>query len=121
MAKKKSPVELVQVQTNVQEIIETVVQEITETVVQENQDALQEFGPDIIVKKVRNAPKTTKTGVGARIIELILEGELSSKEIVAKVCDENPERKTTYSCVDWYKSKIKNGSIVVNQEEAQEA
>ena len=55
--------------------------------------------------------KTVKTGVGAQILQLIAEGELSNKEIVAKVLEDNPLRKTTYACVAWYKSQVAAGKI----------
>lgn len=55
--------------------------------------------------------KTVKTGVGAQILYLIAEGVLSNKEIVAKVLEDNPMRKTTYACVAWYKSQVTAGKI----------
>lgn len=55
--------------------------------------------------------KTVKTGVGAQILYLIAEGVLSNKEIVAKVLEDNPLRKTTYACVAWYKSQVAAGKI----------
>lgn len=55
--------------------------------------------------------KTVKTGVGAQILYLIAEGVLSNKEIVAKVLEDNPMRKTTYACVAWYKSQVAAGKI----------
>ena len=64
-----------------------------------------------IVNNAFKAPKTVKTGVGARILELIAEGKLSNKEIVAKVLEENPMRKTTYACVAWYKSQVRANKI----------
>lgn len=59
------------------------------------------------IKKV----KTVKTGVGSQILLLIAQGELSNKEIVAKVLEDNPMRKTTYACVAWYQSQVKAGKI----------
>lgn len=67
--------------------------------------------------------KTKKTGVGDQILMLIAEGMLTNKEIVAKVLADNPDRKTTYACVAWYKSQVKAGKIdlpVVETEEATE-
>ena len=58
--------------------------------------------------------KTEVTGVGSRIIELIKEGKLSNKEILEVVRSENPVRKTTYSCVAWYQSKLKKESLEVD-------
>lgn len=56
-------------------------------------------------------PKTRRTGVGKQILQLIAEGKLTNKEIVAKVLEDNPDRKTTYACVAWYKSQVKAGRI----------
>jgi len=55
--------------------------------------------------------KTVKTGVGKEILRLIAENRLTNKEIVAKVLSDNPERRTTYSCVAWYRSKVRSGQI----------
>jgi len=55
--------------------------------------------------------KTVKTGVGKQILQLISDGVLSNKEIVAKVLVDNPLRKTTYACVAWYKSQVSAGKI----------
>jgi len=55
--------------------------------------------------------KTVKTGVGAQILQHIADGVLSNKEIVAKVLEDNPLRKTTYACVAWYQSQVKAGKI----------
>jgi len=57
--------------------------------------------------------KTIKTGVGARVVELLTEGKLTSKEIVALVNEENPLRKTTYACVAWYKNDMKKKAKTV--------
>lgn len=72
--------------------------------------------------KVVKTVKTVKTGVGAQILFLIAQGELSNKEIVAKVLEDNPLRKTTYACVAWYKSQVAAGKIDLPQvtEEAEE-
>ena len=63
-----------------------------------------------LVKPMKKV-KTVKTGVGAQILYLIAEGVLSNKEIVAKVLEDNPLRKTTYACVAWYKSQVAAGKI----------
>lgn len=63
-----------------------------------------------IPKKIKQV-RTIKTGVGAQILYLIAEGVLSNKEIVAKVLENNPLRKTTYACVAWYQSQVKAGKI----------
>ena len=67
-------------------------------------------------KKIKQV-KTIKTGVGAQILYLIAQGELSNKEIVAKVLEDNPLRKTTYACVAWYKSQVTAGKIDLPQVE----
>lgn len=61
--------------------------------------------------KVMKVVKTVKTGVGQQILQHIADGVLSNKEILAKVLEDNPLRKTTYSCVAWYQSQIKAGKI----------
>lgn len=61
--------------------------------------------------KTMKIVKTVKTGVGSQILFLIAQGELSNKEIVAKVLEDNPLRKTTYACVAWYQSQVKAGKI----------
>jgi hypothetical protein len=63
-------------------------------------------------------PKTQRTGVGKQILQLIAEGKLTNKEIVAKVLEDNPDRKTTYACVAWYKSQVKAGRIDLPKVEA---
>jgi hypothetical protein len=70
--------------------------------------ALDEFGP---VVQTTHKVKTVKTGVGAQILQLIAEGVLTNKEIVARVLGENPMRKTTYACVAWYKSQVAAGKL----------
>lgn len=55
--------------------------------------------------------KTVKTGVGQQILQHIADGVLTNKEIVAKVLEDNPLRKTTYACVAWYQSQVKAGKI----------
>mgnify|MGYP001420219263 CR=1 FL=1 len=62
--------------------------------------------------------KTVVTGVGSRIVELIRAGELSNKEILARVRAEHPARKTTYACVAWYQSKLKKDALEVANEVA---
>ena len=59
------------------------------------------------IKKAIKVVKTVKTGVGVRVKELLEAGELTPKEIVALVNEENPARKTTYACVAWYKNDMK--------------
>jgi len=61
--------------------------------------------------KPKKKVKTVKTGVGAQILQLIADGVLSNKEIVAKVLEDNPLRQTTYACVAWYKSQVAAGKI----------
>ena len=63
------------------------------------------------VAKTMKKVKTVKTGVGAQILQLIADGVLSNKEIVAKVLEDNPLRQTTYACVAWYKSQVAAGKI----------
>lgn len=63
------------------------------------------------LKKPMKMVKTVKTGVGAQILQHIADGVLSNKEIVAKVLEDNPLRKTTYACVAWYQSQVKAGKI----------
>lgn len=66
---------------------------------------------NIATSKPMKKVKTVKTGVGSQILFLIAQGELSNKEIVAKVLEDNPMRKTTYACVAWYQSQVKAGKI----------
>ena len=66
---------------------------------------------NIATSKVHKVVKTVKTGVGSQILLLIAQGELSNKEIVAKVLEDNPMRKTTYACVAWYQSQVRAGKI----------
>lgn len=66
---------------------------------------------NLIQAKPMKKVKTVKTGVGAQILFLIAQGELSNKEIVAKVIEDNPMRKTTYACVAWYQSQVRAGKI----------
>lgn len=61
--------------------------------------------------KVHKVVKTVKTGVGQQILQHIADGILTNKEIVAKVLEDNPLRKTTYACVAWYQSQVKAGKI----------
>ena len=68
----------------------------------------------VTVKTIKKV-KTVKTGVGAQILFLIAEGVLSNKEIVAKVLEDNPLRKTTYACVAWYQSQVAAGKIDLPQ------
>jgi len=63
------------------------------------------------LKKPMRVVKTVKTGVGQQILQLLADGVLSNKEIVAKVLEDNPLRKTTYACVAWYQSQVKAGKI----------
>ena len=65
----------------------------------------------MVTTKTFNKVKTVKTGVGKQILQLISDGVLSNKEIVAKVLVDNPLRKTTYACVAWYKSQVSAGKI----------
>ena len=65
----------------------------------------------MVTTKTFKTVKTVKTGVGKQILQLIADGVLSNKEIVAKVLVDNPLRKTTYACVAWYKSQVSAGKI----------
>lgn len=65
----------------------------------------------VVTTKTMKVVKTVKTGVGSQILFLIAEGKLTNKEIVAKVLEDNPLRKTTYACVAWYKSQVAAGKI----------
>ena len=65
----------------------------------------------VVTTKTMKIVKTVKTGVGQQILCLIAQGKLSNKEIVAKVLEDNPMRKTTYACVAWYQSQVKAGKI----------
>lgn len=65
----------------------------------------------VVHTKTMKVVKTVKTGVGAQILELIAQGKLTNKEIVAQVLTDNPLRKTTYACVAWYKSQVAAGKI----------
>lgn len=65
----------------------------------------------IPLKKPMKVVKTVKTGVGQQILMLIAQGVLSNKEILAKVLEDNPARKTSYACVAWYQSQVKAGKI----------
>jgi len=67
------------------------------------------------VKKAMKIVKTVKTGVGSQILQLLADGVLSNKEIVAKVLEDNPLRKTTYACVAWYQSQVRAGKIDLPQ------
>lgn len=66
---------------------------------------------NLVTTKTHKVVKTVKTGVGQQILQLIANGVLSNKEIVAKVLEDNPLRKTTYACVAWYKSQVAAGKI----------
>lgn len=71
----------------------------------------------IVTTKAHKVVKTRKTGVGQQILTLIAEGKLTNKEIVTKVLEDNPERKTTYACVAWYQSQVRAGKIDLPQVE----
>ena len=72
---------------------------------------------NLVTVKTMKVVKTVKTGVGQQILLLIAQGVLSNKEIVAKVLEDNPMRKTTYACVAWYKSQVSAGKIDLPQVE----
>ena len=57
--------------------------------------------------------KTVVMGVGSRVRELVNEGK-SNNEILEIVRKENPLRKTTYSCIAWYKNDIKKKAKLVD-------
>jgi len=65
----------------------------------------------LVTTKPHKVVKTVKTGVGAQILQHIADGVLSNKEIVERVLQDNPLRKTTYACVAWYKSQVRAGKI----------
>ena len=81
------------------------------TVGAEVEATLDQAMTNLVTTKPMKKVKTVKTGVGAQILQLIAEGVLSNKEIVAKVLEDNPLRKTTYACVAWYKSQVSAGKI----------
>lgn len=81
------------------------------TVGAEVEATLDQAMTNLVTTKPMKKVKTVKTGVGAQILYLIAEGVLSNKEIVAKVLEDNPLRKTTYACVAWYKSQVAAGKI----------
>lgn len=78
---------------------------------------LDEVMTSLVKTKTMKKVKTVKTGVGSQILFLIAQGHLSNKEIVAKVLEDNPLRKTTYACVAWYQSQVKAGKIDLPQVE----
>lgn len=65
----------------------------------------------LVTTKSMKQVRTVKTGVGQQILQHIADGVLSNKEIVAKVLEDNPLRKTTYACVAWYQSQVRAGKI----------
>lgn len=73
--------------------------------------SLDEVMTTMAKTKVHKVVKTVKTGVGQQILQHIADGILTNKEIVAKVLEDNPLRKTTYACVAWYQSQVKAGKI----------
>ena len=92
--------------------------EVTETVETEWVDPIKWIEPtldevmaNVVKTKTMKKVKTVKTGVGAQILFLIAQGHLSNKEIVAKVIEDNPMRKTTDACVAWYQSQVRAGKI----------
>ena len=86
--------------------------------------SLDQAMTSLVTAKTMKKVKTVKTGVGQQILLLLAQGELSNKEIVAKVLEDNPARKTTYACVAWYQSQVRAGKIdlpeVIAEEPAQE-
>jgi hypothetical protein len=72
---------------------------------------LEEAMSTMVTIKTMKKVKTVKTGVGVQILQHIADGVLSNKEIVAKVLEDNPLRKTTYACVAWYQSQVRAGKI----------
>lgn len=75
---------------------------------------------NLVTTKTIKKVKTVKTGVGSQILFLIARGELSNKEILAKVLEDNPLRKTSYACVAWYQSQVKAGKIDLPEATADE-
>ena len=92
-------------------------EEVAAIVGDEPEATLDQAMAAVITTKTMKKVKTVKTGVGAQILFLIAQGELSNKEIVAKVLEDNPLRKTTYACVAWYKSQVAAGKIDLPQVE----
>ena len=90
----------------------TVNPETLEVVVEPNEVSdLAQAVTAMVQTKTMKVVKTVKTGVGAQILQHIADGVLSNKEIVAKVLEDNPLRKTTYACVAWYQSQVRAGKI----------
>lgn len=85
--------------------------EVLEAPVEEVSVDLGQAMTNLVTVKTMKKVKTVKTGVGSQILFLIAQGHLSNKEIVAKVLEDNPIRKTTYACVTWYQSQVKAGKI----------
>ena len=129
---RKAKIKVVETETEtiqepVQEIVETEtvqepVQEVVETEVEnaewidpikwiDETPTLDQAMTSLVTTKVMKKVKTVKTGVGQQILLLLAQGELSNKEIVAKVLEDNPMRKTTYACVAWYQSQVRAGKI----------
>lgn len=101
MAKKTGKTQIVEIPP-----VETQIVETPEVVEEKDWSDLY-----IPIVKPHKVVKTIKTGVGDQILYLIAKGELNNKEIVAKVLEDNPLRKTSYACVAWYKSQVKAGKI----------
>jgi hypothetical protein len=96
------------------EVPEVTQPEVTETIAEAT--TIAPVAPEvdelyIPIKKPMKKVRTVKTGVGAQILQHIADGVLSNKEIVTRVLEDNPLRKTTYACVAWYQSQVKAGKI----------
>lgn len=114
MSKKKvSKIEVAQVEVSQEDTTMAHV-EPTQEVVEVPQEVVEVPQVDelyVPIKKPMKVVKTVKTGVGQQILQLLADGVLSNKEIVAKVLEDNPLRKTTYACVAWYQSQVRAGKI----------
>ena len=85
--------------------------EIVTPEVETPETSLAQAMASLVTVKTMRVVKTKKTGVGQQILLLIAQGVLTNKEIVTKVLEDNPERKTTYACVAWYQSQVRAGKI----------
>lgn len=63
--------------------------------------------------------KTIRTNVGQEVKELLQTTSLSNNEILEIVKRNHPLRKTTYSCIAWYRNDLKKKSQEVQVDESQ--
>ena len=68
--------------------------------------------------EAKSVKQTSVTGVGNEIKALIREGKLTNKQILARVLENNPARKTTYACVAWYQSDLRKKAAAVDHSAA---